>query len=220
MNQRQRPSFARALGCGSILILAGCASQQESVDRRVAADVPGNETLAQDLGESMAAAMSLAQPGPEHEELLALAGRWTVASELSMVPGADPVVESGSATIRPVLGGRFVEIRTTGELFGLETESLTYLGFDRRRDLYVMVGLDTLGTYFVTAEGPRGADGLIRMAGTDPDPAGAQVYTFVLDLESAAAYSLSVAFEELAGQRFDPPYVMVRNRNRRVSSED
>ncbi|MEO0649583.1 MAG: DUF1579 family protein [Planctomycetota bacterium] len=201
----------RAALCTCLFALAGCASQSTSIDRGEVAQTPTPE----ELEAEMERALSLGQPGPEHAELMGLVGEWEVQNELQMAPGTDPVTELSRMVARSALGGRFLELRTSGQMFGMPTESVTYLGFDRRREVYMMVGLDTLGTYFVTAEGPRDADGVIRMQGRDPDPSGDQVYTFEMQLEGADAYTLRIAFDELMGQRFDPPYVMVTNRAQR-----
>ena len=216
-----RPLASPGAALLAVLACAACASQSSSVVHPGPAEAAASGNALQgpalDSEAAMAAALELAQPGPEHAELMALSGTWTVESALALAPGAEPRVETGRTLAKPALGGRFLELSTAGELFGMPTQSLSYLGFDRRRGVYVLVGLDSLGTYFVTAEGPRGDDGVIRMSGRDPDPAGDQVFRFEFELDGPDAYTMRVVFEELQGQRFDPPYVMVTNRSRRVA---
>lgn len=94
-----------------------------------------------------------AKPVPEHARLDDLTGKWKIVMKLWFDPGAAPVVYSGSGTGKMILGGRFLELRTNTSGQGIDTESLTILGFDRRTSDYTMVGYDTLGTYYIAAAG-------------------------------------------------------------------
>lgn len=91
-----------------------------------------------------------AKPVKEHDRLAALAGPWKIASTLWF--GDTPTTSTGTASGQMILGGRFLELdaRIAGELSG---EMLTLMGFDRRTSEYTMIGLDTLGTYYITAAG-------------------------------------------------------------------
>jgi hypothetical protein len=168
-----------------------------------------------DTADPMVEMMKLAQPGPEHEELMKYAGDWECDVTLTMAPGVEPIEQTASVTSRPILGGRFLELETTGEFMGQPFESLTILGFDRRHGLWTMVGFDTLGTYWVTAQGERDEDGVIRMHGRDDDPMGAQVFFNEWRLEGDDAFSSSVHFTQLGPQTFDEPFKMVDVRCRR-----
>src|SRR5688572_665077 len=95
-----------------------------------------------------------AQPGPEHRRLAALAGEWNLRFELSPSPATQPVVGSGTASNRMILGGRFLQSESVVQLGGDRTEGLMILGYDRRAGRYTMLGLDTYGTHYVGAEGP------------------------------------------------------------------
>ncbi|HBS29331.1 MAG TPA: hypothetical protein DEB06_07740 [Phycisphaerales bacterium] len=114
--------------------------------------------------------MALAQPGPEHKVLERMAGEWKSRVTVSMMPGQPPDVSEGTSTTRMILGGRFLEIRNAGHLMGQPFEGLTILGFDRRSDLFTVVGYDTVGTYYVTGQGPARPDGTLVLSGTTHDP--------------------------------------------------
>lgn len=161
---------------------------------------------------AMAEMMQLAQPGPEHEELARYAGEWDVAMSFAMMPGAEPMRAQARAVAASILGKRFLEIDTQGSLMGMPVQSKTLLGFDRRHGRWTTVGFDTMGTYWVSGQGVREADGVARLHGVDDDPKGKQVYTFELSFVSADEFTIDVVFSQLGEARFDPPHRMVEMR--------
>jgi hypothetical protein len=164
---------------------------------------------------AMMEAMRLAQPGPEHAELAALAGDWVTKVSVLMAPGTPPMEQETTATAKMILSGRFLEHTSAGDFMGTPFESQSYLGFDRRREEYTLMGMDTLGTYWVTGAGVREEDGVIRMHGVDDDPAGKQVFTFEYEIFGPNEYEHRILFTQIGGQHFDPPFQMVTIRNKR-----
>ena len=176
-------------------------------------------------GPSMLEMMELGQPGPEHAELAKGVGTWDAVSTLTMppMPGMPemPPMQSKATTVNEmVLGNRFMRSVSSGMMMGQKTESITYIGFDRRHDEYVVVGLDTMGTYFVTARGKRGEDGVIRLAGSDDDGWGGQDFVFEVDDSDPDRTVTRVIFSKLAGQELDPPHKMVEVVQTRRAEED
>jgi hypothetical protein len=164
---------------------------------------PG-EVLAQEpTAEQVARMMELGKPGPEHEELGRLAGEWDQRLRMWPAPGAEPIEMTGTSENRAILGGRFIESRSLASFGGEPMESMTILGFDRRYGEYTLIGLDTQGTYWVTAQGPRQASGSIVMSGTDDEVtvARTQVYDFVLRIESSDRYVIEIVFHDDAHTR-------------------
>lgn len=138
--------------------------------------------------------VSLGQPGPEHERLAAMAGTWDLEQRMFM-PGSDtPQVVRGEVVSEMVLGGRFLRIHT--EVAGF-SESIGFLGFDRRHGEFTTVGFDTLGTYWVTGAGPYDPerDALV-LYGEDEDPIAGltQRYEFVISQPSADELIVAVVF--------------------------
>lgn len=158
---------------------------------------------------AMAKMLELAQPGPEHEELAKTAGTWDMDYSMWMMPDAPPLKASGESKTEMVLGGRWLYNDASGEMMGSKTQSIGYLGYDRRTEEYVTVGLDTMGTYFITASGEKGEDGVIRMHGVDDSPMGKQVYTFEMEFPSEDEQILRLYFSEMSGQTFDPPFKLM-----------
>lgn len=163
-----------------------------------AAQVPDSPGERQRIAQAV---MAAAQPGPEHAELMALAGSWTVEARLWPSPGAEPMAFTFPAENRAILGGRFLESRSSGELMGMPVEALALYGFDRRHGKYTVVGFDTFGTYWVTGAGAMDpATRTVAMDGTDDDPITrmTQVYTLHLRLVDADTYVTDVVFHDAA----------------------
>jgi hypothetical protein len=144
----------------------------------------------------MAEHQQLAAPGPEHRQLSALAGDWDQEVKFWMAPGQPPMTIKGKCHNRMILGGRFLVSETKAEgAFPVETMSI--FGFDRRHKKFVTVGLDTMGTYYVTGAGPYSdARRAIVMSGEDQEVGHVQEYDFVLRIESADKYTVEVIFKD------------------------
>jgi hypothetical protein len=168
-----------------------------------------------DPATDMEAMMKLAEPGPEHAELAKLVGQWETKMAIQMQMDAPPMESTATGSARMILGGRFLEIVSTGSFMDMDVESRTIIGFDRRHEEYTFVGLDTLGTYWVTAKGKRGEDGVIRMRGSDDDPMGQQIYAFEYEILGEDEYMYRVIFEQIGPQKYDPPLTMMKAHNTR-----
>ena len=142
------------------------------------------------------------KPVAEHQELAALAGRWTQEVTYSM--GGPPMKASGTVANRMILGGRFLlsegsSANPAGPGFGdptLETTSL--YGFDRRTKEFTIVHLDTMGTYYVTAAGNKTEPRTVVMKGETPDDHGGskemRKYDMVLRFVDADTYVTEIIF--------------------------
>lgn len=163
-----------------------------------AAQVPTTPEERQRIAQEV---MAAAQPGPEHAELMALAGAWDVEGLMWSAPGAEPIKLGFPAENRAIIGGRFLESRASGELMGMAIESLAIYGFDRRHRKYTVVGYDSFGTYYVTGAGTLDpATRTVAMDGTDDDPITrmTQVYTLHLRFVDPDTYVTDVVFNDPA----------------------
>ena len=144
------------------------------------------------------------KPGPEHGTLAALEGKWSMDVVYRM--GDGPVMKArGVANNRMILGGRFLQSSATSKnpmgpgLGDPDVESLALYGFDRRTKQFTILGLDTMGTYWVSAAGSRTADASIVMSGeTLDDHAGSQEirkYDMVLRVVDPDTYVTEVIFK-------------------------
>ncbi len=156
--------------------------------------------------EQIKAMLAEMQPGPEHRVLANLEGQWTLDITYNMGgPQAKPMKARGTATNRMILGGRFlmsegVSDNPAGAAFGgAKVETVGIYGFDRRTKEYTTIGLDTMGTYWVTAAGVMKPDQTILMAGeTLDDHAGSKEirkYDMVLKVVDANTYLSQIIFK-------------------------
>ena len=143
-----------------LLLTASCASTSSP-------SVPTEEeTLAR-----MERAMSLMTAGEEHRLLERMVGEWNQTVLLQGVPGMDATETKSKVSAELVLGGRFLQQVTQGEFMDLPWNGVSFFGFDRRHEVYTLVGFDTLGTYSITAEGSYDdAANTLTLSGRDDDP--------------------------------------------------
>ncbi len=185
--------------------------------------VPAGAALAQEptpeeLRELTRRHMEAAQPGPEHERLAAMSGTWEVELKMWPQPGAEAMTITGTMEAHTILGGRFLvqEMDITDTDFG--GGQMSILGFDRRSDEYTLVGLDTHGTYWVTARGPADEGGeRAVLAGEDYDAIfdGTQIYDFVLSWPDADTFVIEIVFKDEMHTRGGEPFKMVESVARR-----
>lgn len=93
-----------------------------------------------------------AKPVAEHQRLAGFTGPWKATTRLSFGPG-EPMIVNGTASGKMILGGRFLELDGKTESAAMHMEAKTLMGFDRRTNEFTLIGLDTGGTYYITAAG-------------------------------------------------------------------
>ncbi len=111
-------------------------------------------------------------PGPHHARLADFAGSWNIHARFWQQPGAAPHESDGTAELRLILGGRFLEQRQEGSHLGKPTSGIGYVGFDNAKGRYVSLWLDDLNTTILQTEGPPTLSGkAIRTRGMINDVA-------------------------------------------------
>ena len=97
--------------------------------------------------------MKLAQPGPRHERFKKLVGTWKTRTKYWDKPAAEPAITYGSATIRLLLDGRYVQETFRGEYMGKPFEGFGITGYDNFKGKYVMVWMDNMSTSILHMDG-------------------------------------------------------------------
>lgn len=141
-------------GCVAVVCVAVCGvvaglSVARPDEGKPAGGMPSKEEIARMQAEMM----EQMAPTKEHEMLAKFAGEWNTRLTFAGEPGGQKVTSEGKMTAKMILGGRFLEMRSTGEVMGMQVETLTIMGFDRRFGKYTLVGYDTMGTYYIEAQG-------------------------------------------------------------------
>lgn len=125
----------------------------------------GDTANSQDKNE---APEDMTAPSTEHKEMANYAGDWDI--EMHFVSDKENVY-SGSSTNVMLVGNRFLQIQFSAKNTSSDVEGVFILGFDRRNLKYQMLGMDSWGTYYVTALGERSEQGgAIKLYGKDDDP--------------------------------------------------
>jgi hypothetical protein len=141
--------------------------------------------------------IKLAQPGPEHDILAELEGKWNIEIKMWTNPGVEPLIMSAVAENKMILGGRFMQSVSLGDYMGHTMESISIFGYDRRSDKFTVVGFDNQGTYWVTASGNwKEQDKVISLYGEDNDDYWefTQKYYFDIEFINKNYYLWSVIF--------------------------
>ena len=137
-----------------------------------------------------------------------------------MERGQEAMLSSGNCENKMILGGRFLISECAGGHGEMYAENLLIIGFDRRWRHYTFVGYDTMGTYYVTAEGDYDPDtATITMYGEDEEPVlgFTQQYDIVMRLVGADEYVTEVIFKDVVHTGGEGPFKVVEVVAKRVA---
>ena len=153
-----------------------------------------DEQAKQKQREEFARLRILAEPGEEHAQLKKWVGSWKV----SMLAGEKDMGFDGTAKASMILGDRFLVIDGKGKTGNKESAFRYTIGFDRRHNEYVIILMDSTGTYHVSARGKPTESG-IRMFGTDDDPhmkklGFAKKFAFDLNIKGEDEFSITTIY--------------------------
>lgn len=146
---------------------------------------------------------AMSRPVEAHAVLGAFEGQWTYTGQFTMGPGAPRLTLHGQATGRWILGRRFLvfESRTLPDSL-LPMESMSVFGYDTRVGRYTVWGIDTLGTYSVSAQGefdPKRR--VFELHGESAEPGlGVMPFRFMLTVPGEDRFDLAIEFPNPAAQ--------------------
>lgn len=147
------------------------------------------------MDDMMKMAQQMAAPGEQHKLLAKLAGNWKFTGKFFM-PGQPPMEFAGRSENKLILGDRFLQVNGFSESQNpsLKVQSMTVYGFDKRIGKYTAWGIDTWGTYSVSAAGDYDAQTkTITLSGENEEPGMGKIpFKFILKLIDDAHYSLEL----------------------------
>jgi len=115
----------------------------------------------------------LAAPGEQHKQLASLAGSWTTKTKEWMEPNKPPVESTGSAEMKMLLDGRFLQQELTGQMMGQPFSGIETTAYDNVLKRYVTSWMSTMGTGIFMMEGTASTDGkTITLKGQHAEPGG------------------------------------------------
>jgi hypothetical protein len=133
----------------------------------------------------MAEMMKAAQPGPQHQKLKGMVGKWAVHSKMFMGP---KVMESdATAEVKSIMGDRFFVEEVTGQFMGQPWSGMGLIGFDNHKQKFEWTWIDAAGTEMMHSEGTADPTGkTITTSGESFNPMLNKVapYRFVRHIES------------------------------------
>lgn len=139
--------------------------------------------------EDMEKMMKLGMPGPEHEYLKALEGKWDAVVKMRMGPDAPWDESKGVMTNKMIMGGRWLQMDFNGMSMGQPFNGTGYMGYDNVMKKYVATWMDSQMTgMMVTYGAADSAHRSFTMEGEMPDPmAGGKMskYRTVTTIEGA-----------------------------------
>ncbi len=115
----------------------------------------------------------LAAPGEPHKLLASLAGSWGTTTKEWMEPNKPPTESTGSAEMKMLLDGRFLQQDYVGQMMGKPFTGFEITGYDNLLKKYFTSWMSTMGTNIFMMEGSASADGkTITLKGKHAEPGG------------------------------------------------
>lgn len=103
--------------------------------------------------EMMKAWQEYATPSDGHKILRSMAGQWSYKSKYWEKADAQPHESKGTASMRMILGGRYLEGNVKGKTMGMPFEGRSLLGYDNLKKKYESTWIDNMGTGHMRSEG-------------------------------------------------------------------
>jgi len=168
MKYRVIPVCAAIALAGGLMVYPTVAQDKSAAKQDKATQQKENASpVSEEMMKKMA---ELGAPGPAHKALNPLAGEWNVVARFWM-GGPEPTESKGTSTKRWILGGRFLQEDHNGEFMAQPFQGMGLTGYDKMKQKYVGLWMDSMGTAMSVSEGAADADGkVITMNGTMDDP--------------------------------------------------
>jgi len=90
--------------------------------------------------------MKAAAPGPEHQKLAKLAGKWKMQLTSWFAPGAPPQKGEGTSEFKTILGGRYLQQEVKSEMAGMPFEGFGVEGYDNVLKQQFATWVDSMST--------------------------------------------------------------------------
>jgi hypothetical protein len=151
--------FAIATPLAAFLLICGSAKCQDAAPAADAAQQPSPEQMQEMLSKWLATT----EPGPEHELLKRVVGKWNTTTEMWWAGPDGPSTQTkGTATYESILGGRYVLGHMQGQMplpdasgqtKMVDFEGIGVTGFDRVRNTYIGGWIDSMSTQMLSFRG-------------------------------------------------------------------
>ena len=106
-----------------------------------------------DMSADEKAWMGYMTPGPMHEMMTKSIGEWKTKTTLWMDPNDKPTVYEGTASVKMILGGRYLKATHEGTVNGMPMEGINLQCYDNASREFTAVWIDNLGTGMSVSKG-------------------------------------------------------------------
>jgi hypothetical protein len=166
MSMKLRQTLLRVAATLAILAIGAAASAQS------AQNPP--QSSQQDQDAMQQALIAAATPGPAHAQLMKRAGEYTTVTTL-YATGTEPQQSTGTATLKNILDGRFLQENNSGDSLGQPYSGLRLYGYNNGSKEYEAVWIYTGSTAFLVLDGSTDDNGkTVRYSGAFLGPNGAR----------------------------------------------
>jgi len=151
----------------AMVFLAGAAAPQAQSPQKPA--LPAAQPTREEMEHAIVEA---AKPGPIHAQLMKRAGTYTTSMTFT-APGSLPQESKGTATLKSILGGRFLEEKNSGDSFGQPSAGLRLYGYNNGSKQYEAIWIYDGSTAFLVLDGTSDDGGkTVRYTGAFLGPGG------------------------------------------------
>lgn len=92
-------------------------------------------------------------PGEAHKFLGTFAGKWTYTSKSWESKDAKAEESTGKATMKMIMGGRYLQQDVKGKMMGMNYEGMGITGYDNLKKKTITTWMDNMGTGMVVGSG-------------------------------------------------------------------
>ncbi len=180
----RNPSLRRlaVIAACCITTMTGTALANSHMKDAKAASKPVAKTAAEKMGktdpahDAMAEAMAkLAKPGDKHAWMKRCEGTWKTEVKSWYAPG-EPAVSHGTAEMKMILGGRYLEQRFKGSMMDQPYEGVGLQGYDNGKQKFWSTWSDDMSTGVLVSEGTLDESGkVLTFTAKGPAPDGTMV---------------------------------------------
>jgi hypothetical protein len=166
------PVVVLSLACIAIALAQEQQPQAPAAAQPEATPAAATDTKAKtDAEKMMAEWMKYAMPGPQHEAMKKMEGKWDAEVSMQMAPDAPPDVSKGTMTNEMIFGGRYLKGSFEGTFMGKPFKGESLTAYDNYQKKYVNTWIDDMSTMVMVAEGSGDSSGnVITLNSTCPDP--------------------------------------------------
>jgi hypothetical protein len=134
---------------------------QQAVQQAADAEKSNQPQMTAEQMAMMQAMVKAGTPGPQHEQLKMLAGKFDADVTMQMDPSAPPMTSKGTENNEMLFDGRYLKQDFAGEMMGQPFKGMGITGFDNQKQKFFMTWIDSMSTMIMMADGSADDSGKV-----------------------------------------------------------